>query len=190
MSEVVEPGSGATAKRLIATIMAVAVGLFAANMLGVAVAEAPTGTAVRTLSVQGVATTSIGQSDNAAAATAVYRQAMASAVADGQNKAEFLAGKVSATLGAVQSVIEGGGYITCTGGTESGYVEYEGEQPDFGSAPQPGVSAPASAVSAPRAGVTHRPRPKRPRRKHPLARKAAAVTCTLTAQVSLVYAIS
>ncbi len=40
-------------------------------MLGVAVAEAPTGTPLRTISVQGTATLPIGQGDNAAAATAI-----------------------------------------------------------------------------------------------------------------------
>jgi hypothetical protein len=59
----------------------------AANMLGVAVAEAPTGTPLRTISVQGTATLPIGQGDNAAAATAVYREGMAGAVTDGQSKA-------------------------------------------------------------------------------------------------------
>lgn len=176
-------------KRAIAAIVAVAAGLFAANMLGVAVAEAPTGTSLRTISVQGVATLPIGSSDSAAAATAVYRQGMAGAVADGQSKAEFLTGKVGATLGGVQSVIEGGGYITCSGGAD-GYAEYEGEQPDFGSAPQPGVSTPAAASTPEAAHVTHKAKAKRPKRKHPKAKKAAAVSCTLTAQVSLIYAIA
>ena len=125
-------------KRAIAVMIAIAAGLFAANMLGVAVAEAPTGTPLRTVSVQGTATVPIGQSASAAAATAVYREGMAGAVADGQSKAAFLAGKLSATLGAVQSVAEAGGYINCTGGPEGGYAEYEGEQPDFGYAPQQG----------------------------------------------------
>jgi predicted RecA/RadA family phage recombinase len=89
-------------------------GFLLANMLGVAVAEAPAPTAPRTISVEGVASVPIGQADNAASATAVYRQGMAGAVADGQSKAEFLAGKVSATLGAVQSLGEGGGEISCT----------------------------------------------------------------------------
>jgi Protein of unknown function (DUF541) len=174
-------------KSAIAAIAALAAGLLVANMLGVATAEAPTGTPVRTVSVQGVATVPISQNENASAATAIYRQGMAGAVADGQSKAEFLAGKIGATLGGVQSVIEGGGYIGCTGGGESGYAEYEGEQPDFGSAPQPGVAA-ASTPAAAR--VTHGAKAKHPKRKRVTAKKAAAVACTLTAQVSLVYTIS
>jgi hypothetical protein len=180
-------------KSALAAITAVAAGLFAANMLGVAVAEAPTtATPLRTISVEGVATVPIGRYDSTAAATTVYREAMASAVSDGQSKAVFLAGKAGATLGIVQSVAEGGGYITCSGSEESGYAEYEGEQPDFGTAPQPGVAAPVAA-STPSKGVarvTPKAKSKPTKRKHPKAKKAAAVTCTLTAQVSLAYALS
>jgi hypothetical protein len=180
-------------KRAIAVMVTLAAGLFAANMLGVAVAEAPTGTPPRTISVQGTATLPIGQADNAAAATAVYREGMAGAVVDGQSKAAFLASKLSAALGAVQSVAEGGGYINCTGGSESTYVEYEGEQPDFGSAAQPGIVAPVAAAAPTSAarGVTRgaAPKLKRAKRKHPKAKKATAASCKLTAQVSLVYTI-
>lgn len=177
-------------KRAVAPTIAVAVGLFAANMLGTAVAEAPTGTPLRTISVQGTATLPIGKSDSAAEATAVYREGMAGAVTDGQSKAAFLASKLGATLGAVQSAAEGGGYIDCTGGPES-YAEYEGEQPDFGSAQQPGLVAPAAASrpSRPAAGVRHRARSKHRKRKQPTAKKATAVSCKLTAQVSLIYTI-
>jgi hypothetical protein len=174
-------------RRAFAATVAVAAVLFAASMLGVAVAEAPTGTPPRTIGVQGVANLPIAQGDNAQAATAVYREAMAAAVADGQSKASFLAGKVSATLGAVQTVTEDGGYIWCRGG-ESGYAEYEGEQPDFGSGPQPGVVAGAAApVRAPASRPVRRT--KRRRRRAPAAHKATAGSCTLTAQVSLAYTI-
>lgn len=176
-------------KRAFAATVAVAAVLFAASMLGVAVAEAPTVTPPRTIGVQGVANLPIGQADNVQAATAVYREAMAAAVADGQAKASFLAGKVSAALGAVQSVAEDGGYISCSGGGESGYAQYEGEQPDFGSAPGPRLLAGAAAPATTSAGVTHARTPKRRKRKTPKAKKAATASCTLTAQVSLVYAI-
>jgi hypothetical protein len=181
-------------KSAIAAITVVAAGLFAASMLGVAVAEAPTPTPLRTVSVQGVATLPIGQFDDAATATAVYREGMAAAVTDGQSKAGFLAGKVGGTLATVQSVVEGGGYISCIGGDESSYAEYGGVEPDFGSAPQPAVAAPLAASSAPAKGssapAVRRLRPKRVTHKRPVAKKAAAVTCTLTAQVSLIYALS
>ena len=179
-------------KRTCAAIFAVVVGFFAANMLSVAVAEAPTVAPLRTISVQGVATLPIGQFDDGAAATAVYREGMAAAVTDGQSKADFLAGKTGATVGAVQSVVEGGGYINCISGDESSYAEYGGVEPDFGSAPQPAVATPLSAsspASTSSGKTTHRIRPKRAKRKHPVAKKAAAVSCTLTAQVSLIYAI-
>jgi hypothetical protein len=180
-------------KRTFAAIAAAVLAFFAANMLSVAVAEAPTATPQRTISVQGLATLPIGQFDDGATATAVYREGMATAVTDGQSKASFLAGKVGATLTTVQSVIEDGGYIDCIGGDESSYAEYGGVMPDFGSAPQPSVTAAPVSAAAPAkgssGGAIRRVKPKRPTRKHPTAKKAAAVTCTLTAQVSLIYAI-
>jgi hypothetical protein len=164
------------------------VALVAAGVLGVASAEAPTASPARTVSVQGVATVPIAQSANLATATAAYRQGMAAAVADGQAKAEFLAGKAGATLGSVQGIAEGGGYIGCTGGEEPGGSEYTGEQPDFGSA--------GAAVSpvAPRALANAAPGIRKPvvkhrkkKRKRPLAKHASVVSCTLSTQVSLAY---
>jgi hypothetical protein len=174
-------------RRAIAPTIAVAAGLVAANMIGVAAAEAPTTTPVRTVSVQGVASVPIAQGANLATATAVYRQGMAVAVTDGQSKAEFLAGKVGATLGSVQSVAEGGGSIDCTGGEESGYVEYQGEQPDFGSPAQ--SVTPLRAEAAPSAAVG-KPAVKHHKKRHHAAKKASATTCTLSTQVSLVFAIA
>lgn len=172
-------------------------GLILAGVLGMASAETtttPTTTTttvppMRTVSVQGVATEPIEQSASATAATAVYRQAMASAVSDGQTKAQFLASQAGATLGQVQSMAEGGGYIQCTG-SEEGYL---GGQPDFGSA---GNYATAPVVS-PREAVKSRSavpkpaaKPRKPRRrKNGSAKKAAVATCTLSTQVSLVYAL-
>jgi hypothetical protein len=173
-------------KSLIAGTLTVTAGLFAANMLGVAIAETTTSPPPRTISVQGVATVPIPQHSSAEAATAVYRQAMANAVLDGQSKASFLAGKVAATLGAAQTVIEGSGYINCTGG-EAEYAEYEGGQPDFGSGSQVGTAVPPAGASAP---AVRRTKPRRTKRKHPAAKKATAASCNLSAQVSLVYAIT
>jgi hypothetical protein len=173
---------------VIAASAAATAGLIAAGMLGVATAEAPTGTPPRTVSVEGVATEAIGQSATAAAATAVYRQGMTDAVGDGLAKAQFLASKVGATVGAAQSVVEGGGYISCVG-----EAEYLGEQPDFGS---PGVSIPQSGVTAPtvRRGVgpaAGGPLAKhRKARKSPTAKKATVSTCSLSTQVSLSYLLS
>jgi hypothetical protein len=172
-------------KSVIAATLVVAAGLVVVNMLGVAAAEAPTTTPIRTVSVEGVATVPIGQYAKLAEATAVYRQGMADAVADGQNKAEFLATKVGATLGSVQSIAEGGGSIGCTGGEESGYVEYQGEQPDFGSPTESVVPLQADAKPSVKAGkpaVKHR-------KKRPAAKKASATACTLSTQVTLVFVI-
>ncbi|HSZ13902.1 MAG TPA: hypothetical protein VK790_07690 [Solirubrobacteraceae bacterium] len=173
----------------IAATLAVTAGLVAANMLGVASAEAPTTTPIRTVSVEGVATVPIAQEANRATATAVYREGMAAAVADGQNKAEFLTGKVAGTLGAVQSIVEGGGSIECTGTEESGYVRYTGEEPDFGTVERstPFVAAPEAAAARPTAKPLVK---RRKKKKHPAAKKASAVSCTLGAQVSLVYVIN
>jgi hypothetical protein len=178
--------------RTVITATAVATaGLVAAGVLGVASAETPTAPATpapRSVSVEGVATEPIDQSATAAVATTVYRQGMTDAVSDGQAKALFLAGKTGASLGAVQSIAEGGGYIACVGNNE-----YLGEQPDFGS----------SAVSIPASGVSKRGAPARPvpavhgpvvrhrrHRRAPVAKHASAATCTLSTQVSLVYALS
>ncbi len=172
----------------IAATLAVTAGLVAANMLGVAAAEAPTGTTPeRTVSVEGVATVPIAQGADLEAATAAYRQGMADAVIDGQGKAEFLAGKVTATLGTVQSVTEDGGSVSCMGGDSEQfrYAEYEGEQPDFGSARSVSV-VPVEAATPQAAPVPRRKTAK----KHTVAKKASAVTCKLEALVSLIYAIA
>jgi hypothetical protein len=177
----------------IAATLAVAAGLVLANMLGVAAAEAPTtttATPIRTVSVEGVASVAIAQGANRAVANTVYREGMAGAVADGQSKAEFLASKTTATLGSVQNVVEGGGSIQCTGGEESSYVEYQGEQPDFGTPESASrVIAPEAAARA----VVHKPpvkHPKKKRKRKPSAKAATATTCTLSTDVTLVYAIS
>jgi hypothetical protein len=166
----------------ITATLAAAGGLIATGMLGVATAEAPTSsTAPRTVSVQGVASEAIDQSANTSTAQAVYRQGMGDAVADGLAKAQFLAGKLATPLGAVQSVVEEGGYISCPG-----EAEYLGSQPDFGTATGPVTAgAPVHAVARPQAPSRRRAK----RRKHhatPVA-KAGGVTCTLYTQVSLAY---
>ncbi len=180
--------SVATMRNAIAAMLAVAAGLVVVNMLGVAAAEAPATTPVRSVSVEGVATVPIGQYAKLAEATAVYRQGMAAAIADGQSKAEFLAGKTGSTLGSVQSIVEGGGSIGCRGTDEEAgdYASYQGEEPDFGS-PANGVSS-VRAVAPEVAAKSSKPTVKH-RKKHSSAKKADTVTCTLSAQVTLVYAI-
>ena len=182
-------------KLTVATTTATVLSLAAVGALGAAAAEAPTSTssALRTVSVQGVATVAIDQSASAAAATAVYRQGMTNALADGQAKAQFLASGAGVTLGAVQSIVEDGGYIQCSGNEE----QYLGEQPDFGS---PGISVVTAAgvsargVASPRsAPVIHKPavkHHKKPAARGPTAKHAVVSGCTLSAQVSLVYALS
>jgi hypothetical protein len=170
-------------KVVIAAAIAAAVGLIAAGTLGVATAEAPTGSQPRTVNVQGVASEAIDQHANSSVASTVYRQGMTDAVSDGAGKARFLAAKVGGVLGAPQTVIEEGGYITC------GEAEYLGEQPDFGS---PGVSLPAvthSVAGATSAPVVRRKRPVKRGHHAPAAKKANVPTCTLSTRVSLAYTL-
>jgi hypothetical protein len=190
------------------------VSLIVAGLLGVASAEAPTATTPPpTVSVQGVATEPIEQSASSATATAVYRQGMADSITDGQAKAQFLASKAGVTLGSVQSIVEGGGYIGCTGGEESSNDEYQGAQPDFGS---PGATTSTPVFNAPRALNKATPDVRKPAAKHgkkkpkkPSVKQASATTtnaktasaattkattasvttCTLSTQVSLVYTL-
>jgi hypothetical protein len=179
----------------IAATLVVTVGFVLASMLGVAAAEAPTttttATPARTVSVDGVASVPIAQDASLAQATLVYREAMAAAVADGQGKAEFLASKTAVTLAGVQSVVEGGGSIQCTGeGSE--YTEYEGEQPDFGTPEGSATPVAAPQVAATRAGGgATKPTVKHPKKKgkkkRPAAKAAAATSCTLHTDVTLVY---
>ncbi len=188
----VEPGVGGLVKGAVAATLAVLAVLFAASMLGVATAEAPTVTTLRTISVEGVAKLPIGQSDSAAEATSVYREATAAAIADGQSKASFLAGKVGGNVATVQSVVEDGGYINCTASGETEYAEYAGEEPDFGSGRQSTVGAvvPTNAVApSSQASPVHKAKLKHRKPKHTTAKKAAVGTCKLQAQVSLIYAI-
>jgi hypothetical protein len=169
------------------------VALIAASMLGVAAAEAPTSTPTRTVAVQGVANVPIAQGSSAAAATAVYRQAMAAAVTDAQSKAEFLAGKVGASAGPAQTVAEDGGSISCVGPGESSYVPYEGEEPDFGSPSArvvpllAGRSAAPSGAPAPVRVPLKKHRKSKPRPKGRAA--TVAPGCTLSAEVSISYAL-
>jgi hypothetical protein len=180
-------------RALIPATAVTVIALAAAGMLGVAAAEAPTTSSPPpTVSVQGVATVPIEQSASSTTATTVYRQGIAAAVTDGQAKAQFLASSAGVTLGAVQSIVENGGYIGCTGNE----VEYLGEQPDFGSS---GGGTYSNAVSVPRVAgaaapvVSNKPAAKHTKKKKhkaPVAKRASAAGCTLTAQVSLSYAIS
>jgi hypothetical protein len=179
--------------RILLTAAAVATGaLTAVGVLGVAGAETTT-TAItpaasaplRTVSVQGVASAPVAPEANAATATAVYRQAMASALTDGQSKAQYLAEKAGATLGAVQSIAEGGGGIECPG-----EEEYAGEQPDFGYASGGGevfAGTSAPALARPRTPGAHKPAVKPHKKKKRSAKAAAAATCTLSTQVALSY---
>lgn len=175
-------------------VLAVLAAVIAANMLGVASAEAPTTTSARTVSVEGVASVPINVNASHEEANATYRQGMASAMSDAQNKAEFLAAKAGATLGQVQSVAERGGSISCSGGeSEDGYTPYDGERPDFGEEESGGfVRSAEAAPTAPSLKSASKPTPKKKpkkKKKKTAAKTAAAVSCSLEAQVGLVYAL-
>ncbi|HST34660.1 MAG TPA: hypothetical protein VLJ80_14195 [Solirubrobacteraceae bacterium] len=178
-------------KLTLTAVLAAVAALVIANMIGTAVAEAPTTTTLRTVSVEGIGTQPIAQNADAATATGVYRQAMAAAVLDGQSKAEFLTGKVGATLGAAQTVTEDGGGIECSSGGEEGWESYKGEEPDFGSARNAGQvlssTAAPPAASSPSSAVKRTSAKRHRKHKRPVAKKATAAGCKLTAQVSLAY---
>jgi Protein of unknown function (DUF541) len=168
----------------------VATGLVAGGVL-VLTAEAETTSSstpstsapLRTVSVEGVATAPVDSAASSEVAIAAYRQAMAAAITDGQAKAQFLAEKTGATLGQVQSIAEGGGYIGCPTG-----VEYEGAQPDFGSARGEVFAAEAApAAKAPGAVNVHKASAKSKHHKRRSAKKSAVESCTLSTQVTLVY---
>jgi len=172
----------------IAAILAVAAALTAASMLGVASGEGPTTSPpLRTVSVEGVAHEAIDQQASSATATAVYHQAMGDAVADGLGKAQLLAGKTGATVGIVQSISEGNGYIRCTSASSTEGAEYEGGEPDFGS----GAVIYSGAASAPAgAAVPLTPKPalrKRKPRKRAAVKAASGTPCALYTQVSVTY---
>ncbi len=110
---------------------------------------------------------------------------MADAIADGQSKAEFLAGKAGATLGSVQSIAEGGGSIDCNSGEESCLRRIPGRTARLR------LSGGGHLRGSPRpqaARVVRKPAVKHPK-KQASAKKASATACTLSTQVSLVYAI-
>lgn len=170
-------------------ILVAAAALIAAGLLGVAAAEAPTTTPIRTAGVEGTGSAPIAREANATAANAAYRQAMAAAVSDGLEKAQFLAGRVGGTLGAVQSVVEANGYVNCEGeGNE--YDSYLGVEPDFGTGQGPSVSNAEAAPTASRRSrgnaptAVHKSKPKRKKKK---ARTATAVSCTVSAGVAINY---
>jgi hypothetical protein len=172
-------------------MLVAAAALIAAGLLGVASAEAPTTTPVRTVGVEGTGNAPIAREANATVANAAYRQAMAAAISDGLEKAQFLATRVGGTLGAVQSVVEENGYVSCEGeGNE--YNSYLGVEPDFGSGQAPSgrfEEAAPSASSRSRGSApttAHKSKPKNKKK----AKKASAVSCTVSASVAINYELA
>lgn len=165
--------------------------------VGGALAVAPTAFAEGALpgvSVVGVGETAVAQTASQAEANAAYRAAMAVAIADGAEKAAFLAGRVGGTLGRATAVGEAGAGISCTSGPNS-YAEYLGKQPDTAGSVGGGFAvAPAAGVNGgPPSPTPAHGAPKRRKAKghrHTHARRAQAVSCTLRAQVSLTYALA
>jgi hypothetical protein len=179
-------------KILIAAAAVLATALIAVGVLSVASAETTTtspaavSAPLRTVSVEGVASEPLASEASAATATAAYRQGMADAIGDGQAKAQFLAEKTGATLGAAQSIGEGGGSIECPEGQE-----YQGAQPDFGYASGYGAIAGSTVSAAERpTPLTRKPAAKHHKQKRKAKAKAASVSCTLSTQVALVYQLS
>ncbi|HEY1689994.1 MAG TPA: SIMPL domain-containing protein [Solirubrobacteraceae bacterium] len=167
---------------VMAAVGAVFVGLIAVGVLGVASAETTSSTTnapVRTVSVQGVAAVPVAIDASSSAATTAYREAMAAAVADGKEKAQFLAEKAGSSISQVQSIAEEDGYIECPGETE-----YAGVEPDFGSGGRVYSVAPLAEGRASTGVPKHK---KKHRRHKPTARQATVQSCSLSTEVSLVY---
>lgn len=152
---------------------------------------------VRAVSVVGVAQLAISPGAGQGEAYAVYRQAMAAAITDGREKAEFLASKTERKITEIHSIGEAGGSISCTN-PEGEYAEYTGAQPDFGSSGSGLVAAPSAPTVAHRtSAVAGKKKKKRKKKKRATAgratvgataeKAAVAVGCTLSTQVSLVY---
>ena len=138
---------------------------------------------LRTVSVEGVAKAPVEPAASSETAIAAYRQAMAAAIADGKAKAQLLAEKAGATLGQVQSIGEGGGWVQCPEG-----VEYEGAQPDFGSNRGPVFAAAGAPAAKGRATPTiHKAKLPAKHRRQRSARKSAVESCMVSTQVALVY---
>ncbi len=163
----------------------VAVMLFTAALLGASQASAAE---TRTIGVEGVGAAPIASTATSAEANAAYRQAMAAAIADGLEKAEFLAAKTGAKVEEIDLVKEGGGSIECRD-ADGSYAEYAGAQADFGYSQVSVVAPEASAPSG--KPTTASPNPARKKhkkkKKKPKAIRAAAASCTVSAQVSLTY---
>jgi hypothetical protein len=162
--------------------------LVAASMLGIASAETSTTPPPRSVSVEGVGGAPIELEANSAAADAAYRQGMAAAIADAQAKAEFLAVHAGGTIGTVQSIVEDGGGVECTTpGETNSYVDYLGAEPDFGTSSVRAVVTPEVASKpaiAPTVKVKHH------KKKKVTAKKSSAASCTVSAQVSIVYLLN
>jgi hypothetical protein len=146
------------------------------------------------VSVEGVATVAISKTASPAEANAAYRQGLVAAIADGLEKAEFLAGRTGAKVGSIQQIAEQGGWVGCEAYAEVGSQiqgePYEGARPDFGSVTSPGTRpievAPARAPALAAPGHAKK-RKKKGTRK---AKKAGGVRCTLSTQVVLSYSLT
>ncbi len=199
-----------SARIAVAAVVVLSAAIPGAGLTGIADAEGSSTSPTLTVSVEGVASVPISQTAEAAAATAAYREATAAAIVDGQAKAAFLAAKVGATVGAAQNVVEEGGSISCklyaADEKQYDYEEYEGQEPDFGFAGRgsegddrrslevaPKATTKPSASAGPTGKAKHKHHKGKGKHKRKRAKKAAAnpaTTCTISAQVLLVYAIS
>ena len=146
-----------------------------------------------TISVEGVSNVAISQTANQAEANTAYRRGLTAAISDGHEKAEFLAAGTGATVGAIQQVIERGGYIECAQPAEEGplteYQQYKGAEPDFGSVESSGsrfAVAPESAAGT-RSTKTTKPKTKKKKHKAKAKKAAVAVSCTVSTQLVLSY---
>ncbi len=153
-----------------------------------------------TVSVEGVATVPISKTASSAEADSAYRQGLAAAIADGLEKAEFLAVKTGSKVGLVQQITEQGGSVGCESAPavnsqneyETKYEQYEGARPDFVSVGGATVPEEVASAKAPLAATPVHAKKKKKKKKKgkPEAKKAAGVRCTLQTQIGLSYLLT
>lgn len=183
--------------RRIVLLVSVAAAILVAGALGVAGADTPPASAPGGITVNGSATTTLKGSPSDADIAAAYKSQLGPAIDDARGKADVIAAKVGAAVGAVTAVVEqSGGYIGC------GYA-YPVAMGDGGVA----VGAPTPAPKPVTGGKKPRPKPKH-KPKKPKAKSATSTQvapapggtadsppepgpseCPVTASVTVTYAI-
>ena len=159
---------------------------------------------IETIGVVGIGRVPISQTANPVEADTQYHLALVQAIGDGLAKAQMLAGAAHARVGRIEAISEGSNGrrpVECKNGAGESSGSYKGAEPDVGLALPPTIAVQPAAPPKP-VVVTVSKKPKGKgkahrriqRRRHgPVARKAQTeggpITCEVTSEVSLVYAL-